>query len=293
MLNFTKFTGADIDIVRPYLDKQSYRSCDYTVGGIYLWQEEFCPLWCIDGGMLYMRVDCPRRGRFYMPPVGEGSISSALLRIAEHCALVGESPVFSGVPREALPAFFESFGQGVHISEDRDSADYVYNAEDLRELAGKKYHGQRNHAAFFERNYADYRYARIEDGDIDNLLSFLSLQYAPSVDDAARSDLAATEKMIDEYQKYGLCGGCLKNGDGRIAAFAFGEIQGDTLYVHVEKADRAMRGAYQTIVRSFARDMGQSVRYINREDDAGDEGLRISKTSYHPAFLVDKYTVCI
>ena len=48
------------------------------------------------------------------------------------------------------------------------------------------------------------------------------------------------------------------------------------------------------IVREFANaHTGGEVRYINREDDSGDLGLRTSKLSYQPVELLDKATVKI
>ena len=32
----------------------------------------------------------------------------------------------------------------------------------------------------------------------------------------------------------------------------------------------------------------EDFKYVNREDDAGEEGLRKSKLSYRPVFMVDK-----
>ena len=97
----------------------------------------------------------------------------------------------------------------------------------------------------------------------------------------------------DAFDLYGFIGGAVWVED-RIVAMALGEKQGDTLYVHIEKADIRYHGAYQMIVREFSKyACTDEIRYINREDDAGDEGLRKSKLAWRPCGLLDKYLVHI
>jgi len=48
---------------------------------------------------------------------------------------------------------------------------------------------------------------------------------------------------------------------------------------------------YQLVNREFARLLFQECRYLNREQDLGDMGLRSAKLSYHPVELVKKYLV--
>ena len=80
--------------------------------------------------------------------------------------------------------------------------------------------------------------------------------------------------------------------DGRIAAFTIGDrLNNDTFCVHIEKADTGFSGIYTGINNCFAKAAAADYRYINREEDLGIEGLRRSKRSYHPAFLLKKYTV--
>ena len=53
-----------------------------------------------------------------------------------------------------------------------------------------------------------------------------------------------------------------------------------------------MRDPYEVLgVSRNASD--DEIRFVNREEDCGDEGLRKSKMSYHPIELIEKNTVTI
>ena len=80
--------------------------------------------------------------------------------------------------------------------------------------------------------------------------------------------------------------------NGEIVAASFGEIVGDTMYVHIEKALRSFRGAYPMITSQFLHYYFQDgLLFVNREEDMGDEGLRYSKSAYHPCCLLKKYII--
>ena len=62
--------------------------------------------------------------------------------------------------------------------------------------------------------------------------------------------------------------------------------------VHFEKARPNAPGAYAAINRELARYLRKkypSVRFLNREEDMGLEGLRRAKQSYYPHHMVEKY----
>jgi hypothetical protein len=45
---------------------------------------------------------------------------------------------------------------------------------------------------------------------------------------------------------------------------------------------------YQALVINFANVFQGKIQFINREEDDGDMGLRMSKTQYHPLMKVQK-----
>ena len=131
-----------------------------------------------------------------------------------------------------------------------------------------------------------------EQENATTLLPFLDEFAATRADrPLLQEELDMTREVLTHYKEYGMDGILLRIGD-RIAAFACGEIIGDTLSVHIEKADTRIAGSYQRIVSAFAsRYDPVLVPHLNREDDMGEEGLRTSKLSYHPTAILDKWRI--
>ena len=147
----------------------------------------------------------------------------------------------------------------------------------------------------FLKTYGNWSFRTISKEDIGQVEAFLD-RYAAGREKAAASfheDLAKTREVLHNYDTYDMLGGMLLV-DGQIVGFSLGEVVGDTLFTHIEKADRDYQGCYQMLVAQYAQQFaGEGVHFINREDDAGDLGLRTSKLSYHPVTLLEKYTVTV
>ena len=109
--------------------------------------------------------------------------------------------------------------------------------------------------------------------------------------DTAQEEEEKVFEVLNRFEEYGFLGGILRV-DGKIVGLSMGEIVRDTLFIHIEKANTELSGVYQKLVQCFAREfVNEDVRYINREEDVGDPGLRKSKMSYRPLKLLEKYTV--
>ena len=90
------------------------------------------------------------------------------------------------------------------------------------------------------------------------------------------------------YKELEQVGGVLRVA-GEVVAFTIGEpLCKDTFVVHIEKAFAEVDGAYPMINQQFVQHECTDFLYVNREDDAGSEGLRKAKLSYRPAFMEEK-----
>ncbi len=80
--------------------------------------------------------------------------------------------------------------------------------------------------------------------------------------------------------------------DNKLEAFTIGEkINEDTALIHIEKANSNIRGLYQYINQQFLLNEFPNIKYVNREEDLGVEGLRKAKISYHQYEFVEKYSI--
>jgi hypothetical protein len=245
--------------------------------------------------MIFYRVRFMGRTSFTFP-AGNGDLDRAMNKLKEYCKIHSIPLWFCTAPKEAVEILTEKYNGQIPCPPNKDWSDYLYLAEDLAYMAGRRYSGQRNHINKFKRLYPDYRYQRIDSSNLDRVIEFMldfQIKYGKA-SDLAREEMRRAMELMPYVEKFKLIGGFIEV-DGKIIAMSIGEVINDTMYCHIEKADRNYPGAYQMIVKEFSSDMMLSygIKYINREEDVGDPGLRASKLSYHPVEMLDKYCVII
>ena len=293
MLDFRPLRLEDLPRLRPFFGYSGSRICDTTPGTVFIWRDMYRTEWAVYDGSLYFKVDYPGLGHTFTLPLGGGR-PEHFRQIADYCCRRDIPIAFYPVPRDELERVQEFFPNSAALAE-RDSFDYLYRAEDLKFFRGKKLSGQRNHVNKFLKTYGNWSFRAIAREDIPAVKAFLD-RYASRWDKSAASfheDIAKTHEVLDNFHTYDLLGGMLLV-EGEIAGFSLGEVLGDTLFTHIEKADRDYEGCYQMLVSQYAQRFAhEGVHFINREDDAGDPGLRTSKLRYQPVALLEKYTVTV
>jgi hypothetical protein len=178
--------------------------------------------------------------------------------------------------------------QGYTLREDRDSFDYLYLRSDLAKLPGKKYHKKRNHVTAFINSYSYEGVPFMPEYKKDALAILDAWRETSNVE----GDYHSAKEALELYEKLDMCG-VLYFVEGKPAAFILGEelVKCTSYVIHFEKAIISYRGIYQFLNKSFSALLPEKYKYINREQDLGDEGLRQSKLSYRPCGFVKKYRV--
>ena len=192
-------------------------------------------------------------------------------------------------------AWYEAHYACTQPIHDRDWDDYLYMAEDIIRLSGRRYSGQRNHINKFRANYPNAKWESITQENAKTVIPFIRgyfHEFGREDAEVASYEEAQLIEQMQNWEGYGQKGGML-TVNGEIVGFSVGEIVGDTLIVHTEKANTAYLGVYPALVQAFAQAYATECAYINREEDCGVAGLRTSKLSYHPIEIRKKYYLTI
>lgn len=265
--------------------------CGFTFGNLYLWRKAYNMQFCIEDDLLFISSSLGEK-RAYAPPVGNGDIAKGLKKLCEHACSVNMHPVMYAITEKDKEKIEKAMPDAFYFCDERDYYDYIYLTENLANLSGKKFHGKRNHIAKFEKLY-DWKYEKINEANISDCKYILDNWRMGKFPDGGEGEADAETDVAYEairlFDALGYEGGILY-ANGKPCAYAMGEELNNNMFcTHIEKALPDYREAYSVINRETAKSLLGRYQYINREDDAGDEGLRKAKLSYHPDILLVKY----
>ncbi len=282
MNSFSPITLENISHVEKYLQNSHEGFCDFTPFVALMWQEMYKTEYTVCDSVLYLRYFI--EGKYYYAVV--------CYNICEHLDTIKNFPDFHALTLVGEKGIENLEENGVLFDAvtDEGSHDYVYSWEDLASLKGKKYAGQRNHINKFEATFPDWKYEKITSDNVGLVGEFFEKLSSFNGNSSHDFETGMVRRYLENYSDFETTGGFVRAGE-KIVSFAFGEILNGMLFVHIEKADKDVPGAYPIIVREFAR--ANPATLVNREEDMGITGLRTSKLSYHPKTLLKKYTVIL
>ena len=293
MLEFRDIAITDKKRITSALYKSQFMGCEYSFANNMAWKR------LGDSQIAFFKdfyICCSFRSedgipRFFLPS-GEGSYKGVISAMKEYAYSLGKPLRVAGITEPSLEMLNELLPDEFTVDSDDGDWDYIYNSSDLIELPGRKYHSKRNHLARYNDLGAEF--SLMSEKDFDDCITFSAMEYNSRSSESEHSFIAeqyAINTYFNYFHELDLIGGVIRIG-GNVAAFTIGDrLNNETFCIHIEKADTHYNGIYAGINNSFAKAAAAGYKYINREEDLGIEGLRKSKRSYRPAFLLKKYTV--
>ncbi len=278
---FDNFSPYMYDELFPLLNDLEAGISEFTFLSLYLHQKKYnYKISAI--GASYILVGTDKKGDFFaiMGEEIDFATITTLLDTYGRWKLISES-FYTMYSKELEDS-------GFSITEDIDNQDYLYSKESLATLAGKSLQKKRNLANNFEKSYNytvlpldistspdagivldEWQKSRSSDNTTDYEQSFFALSLLPFTNQQ----------------------GIVLYVDNIPVAWALGEpIANNSVFVvHFEKGLDEYKGVYQFVNKATAQSLDESIQYINREQDLGDEGLRQAKLTYRPIGFVKKY----
>ena len=291
MLTFKNITVRNAAMLRRYYENCDYALCEYSAGVKLMWRSALRYAWAEAAGCLIIRCESEGRVSFDYPVAGpDGDEDAALSAIEAYCMETGIQPEISIVPEEKAPVLLSRYPY-VRVSNIRTWRDYLYYKEDLQLFAGRRYSGQRNHIKKFYAQWPNAEFrpisAKADAGAIEQFWGDFKAEFPKDSGSKAMAELELSKKMMAMPDKPWLLRGGMFDGE-KLIALSLCEKCGETLIIHIEKALYSYAGAYPAMVQAEVAAFGDGCAYVNREDDAGDRGLRTSKLQYLPVRLAGK-----
>lgn len=283
MINFKEIT---LDVRDEYCKRYGHSKISYyRFAVIYMWRNDLNYRYTIVDDAFCIFSFMPGKPTYCMYPQGGCNAAKVINTILDELGEVVFEPLDKDMVKEleeACPGKFEFIPQ-------RDFYDYVYDAEKLRTLSGKKLHSKRNHANRFEADN-NWEYISLTSENLDVCRPVIDAWFSRHEDDGSLDERTAIIELLSNFDALKLKGAAITVGM-RVVAFTIGEYMSeDTAHIIIEKADTDYSGAYAFINREFLRREFPDVKYVDREEDMGMEGLRKSKLSYQPISLGEVFT---
>lgn len=295
MIDFVPLVLEHKELFDSYMRGHMYMQSESSFANLYMWQHTWDIQIAEKDNALFLSFSNPRFRPFLMPPFLKHDHVSIepYMRIAEDYMRerYGELYIKCAASRH-VEKIRQDCGSRYFFRYDQEDSDYVYYADALMKLSGKKYHGKRNHINAFLKNYSpDVRSYSPEYKDGCLLLQEEWARARDAEGQDADEEYISIMKALDNFDALELRG-IVVLLDDKVAAFTIGEqLNPETALVHIEKAHADVNGLFPYINQQFVERDWADCRYVNREEDMGVPGIRQAKQSYHPAFLVDKFDV--
>lgn len=295
MENFDIKSLKDIEIGdKPVFDKylplSGYQCCEFNFPNLFNWRHSYNIRWGIAGG--FMIIYNASEDIILMPVGPRPPSIDELVLISDTFAENGKSGAIVQVPSAYIEKSPE-LGSHFKISTSPDVDEYIHLTEKMVTLSGEKLRKKKNLISQFLRNNKPYTVQPLTGKSKDECLTFTKQwQLAKDMDQVhMEEEDSAIISAFDNFEALGIEGIGIFIDNKMIAYSVFGSQLPETSLIYFEKSIRDIKGGAQVINWETAKYLNGKCKYINREQDLGDPGLKHAKSSYDPVYMLKNYAL--
>lgn len=309
MIEYKGIDFKDLDIFRPYLRWEDVQGCEWSSVNLLTWNR-FGLEYAIIKGYLVLRFiyDGQYTHTMPLPPApegvehprlsesGDGCLECVVRTLRDECFAHHQPFSITNINQQGIDFLQRVFpGEFEFSGLMPERYDYICLREKIIALEGKEMRPKRQHLYQFPRFYPNHEYRPLEPGLFPECLQLLQ-QWSDNAEaighlqgaDSKVMERESISQVFNNWERFGAIGGAMFV-DGKMVAFTYGvPINGNTFDLCVEKGDIAYKGVYTVVRHEFMQQIPEQYTYINLEEDLGLPGLRRAKSSYHPAYQIQK-----
>ncbi|MBZ4645467.1 MAG: uncharacterized protein PWR27_1746 [Petroclostridium sp.] len=290
MIQLSDITIDNKELFDKYFSMKQYEISDFTFTNLFMWRNSYNIKYAIINDFLCIFAQYKNNNPFTLMPVGTGDITPVIEELITYFDSQGNKLIIKSLTNDMISEIESRLPGKFIFKPERSLYDYVYLSEDLIYLEGKKFHAKRNHINKFLSTY-DYTYHPLTAELVDECIAAEEewcQKRNCDESEGLEQEKAAIIDALNHFERLKFKGGIIKVNN-KVVAFTFGEqFAKDMAVIHVEKADPDIQGSYAMINQKFCEKEWSNVKYINREEDMGIEGLRKAKLSYRPVRMIEK-----
>ena len=295
-LNFKSISKDDIEIMSNYFNLRSNKTCDSVFLDVFLWKDFYNVKFAIwEDKALFITMIIDNEYYCALPMCKEEHLKEAFNVLVEYFNTVLNKKLKVYLADEEGLNYLNLHKSLFNISEVEDARDYLYLAESLKTLSGKKLRKKKNHInAFLRENENNFYYKPLYCTDKETIIEFLNrwIDTKENEEEQLNAELDGIKNILENCKILNIIMAGIFVND-KLEAFTIGSYNSieKMAIIHIEKANPNIRGLYPYINQQFIINEFSNAELVNREDDLGLEGLRKAKLSYEPIGYARKYRI--
>lgn len=289
-----KFKIEDYPLIQPYLNMANYEGYNSNIVTMVMWNHEYHIEYEIHDHYMIMLHNYKGLQYWAMPFTSAQYYQEAI----DYMIQYSQDHDFEFMIDCAIEDFVDKikpiYKDKLLYQHTPYNDDYIYDRQMHEKLTGKKMQKRRNHYNAFKREHSDYVYRDLDPTeDFNTILTCLDRWESDKdkMSESMTSEVRGIMTLLSYHDVLDFEMGGIFINDQLEAFIIASKLNHSTIQIHVEKANKDIRGLYPAILKELLEHHFKGYQYINREEDMGLENLRKSKSSLHPIKMIHKYRI--